>query len=191
MMGLATCATAAPPPEDLSISGVSYWAGDAPRCTNIGGHRSICSWNAPNSEYFVCVVHEGLVALNKDECVFEALANRHHDFITKKQSSLVGGVDDRAWHGYLDRAKAEVGIESNFFRVAKMVGHGPLHCSTVQTLFCTWETSNISPGHHDSLRYLATKQFKRALKNDRIRLMCEFDAETLKRTKRECIANFL
>jgi hypothetical protein len=83
LIAAASCALAAggPPTDSLTFISVSSWAGDVPRCSDIGRERTICTWQMPNYEYFTCIVREDAAGLDQEECVFETLANRDHKFV--------------------------------------------------------------------------------------------------------------
>ena len=194
---IASIAVAAdgPPTENLTFGAVSFWAGDIPRCSDIGRKRTICTWHMPNHEYFTCIVREGAAALDHDECVFEKLANRRHKFLavnTRYPDEAHRRNHKTFWDRHLAKVEPEIGVGSNLIRVTKMVGFGPLRCESIANLICVWETDDRSPGHADSLKYLASGSLEESNHgNARVRLLCEFEESTLEGTQRACIANYL
>ena len=76
--------------------------------------------------------------------------------------------------------------------VSGTVGHGPTDCVKAEVIICKWVTDNRSPGHHDAARYLASAGLGGGVKdNEPVKIICEFDKETLERTDAGCLADFI
>ncbi len=186
---LSLCAHAGPPPSGLTIVEASFLFKDFPTCEDISNSKKICTWHAPNDEFFTCIVSDTDSTLNEIDCVFITKESYRYEYfdISEPAITITERRKKRSGMEQLAKAKEQTGPQSSLLGVTTVVGHGPAQCLLSQTLMCEWESNNDSPGHHNSVRYLA-EDTMHVPGNPPIRLICEFDVETLARTDTECVA---
>lgn len=173
------------PEDNLSIKGLTRHSGDLPNCAELGEGRKICTWRASDDEYYTCFVGAGSRNINKSDCVYETVKARGRFPIVRDLSQYA----KKRWEE--SYALAWKGVNTgSVLEVSRTVGHGPVVCMLADVLFCKWVTDNHSPGHHDSLRYLAVEDWTDK-SNPHLRLICEFDLETLERTDTPCLVSSL
>ncbi len=196
VMILLAGATSADDPEgELSKINLTRHFGDLPTCADLGQVRSICWWTNPDYEHFTCVLSKETSIVSRSNCVYSEVDDRADAYFYVKDSYRTRGRPSRLegrmelWRSNYDLAAESVNT-GHILDVIRGLGHGPAACLVAETVACRWITNNATPGHQNISRYLAASNMFAQHTNDPVRLICEFDTETLERTDIPCSATY-
>ena len=210
MILFAGATSADAPQGDLSRVKLTRHFGDLPTCAHLGQDREICTWSNTvanwedgmenkalhrrelTNEHFTCLLSKTASDMSQSRCVYEKVDDDVEAYFFVKPSYTQRTKGKRKTELWMNNHKAAVESTraGHILDITRALGHGPVACLVAEVIACKWITNNRSPGHHTIARYLAASSMYASQDNDPVRLICEFDIETLERTGAPCVVTY-